>query len=67
MRLWLRNQSLSLFFLVLFVATLLGHSVAGWKSYNAEQAAHDSPTASYTRYLVSSDFGEAVVENWQSE
>jgi hypothetical protein len=67
MRLWLRNQSLSLFFFVLFVATLLGHSVAGWKSYNAEQAAHDSPTASYTRYLVSSDFGEAVVENWQSE
>ena len=67
MRLWIRQQSLSLFFLILFLATLLGQSVAGWKSYNAEQAAHDSPAVSYTRYLVSSDYGEAVVENWQSE
>jgi uncharacterized protein DUF6766 len=67
MRLWVRNQSLSLFFLVLFLATLLGHSLAGWKTFNAEQLAHDSPTISYGRYLVSSHYGEAVVENWQSE
>jgi hypothetical protein len=67
MRLWVRQQSLSLFFLIMFLATLLGHSVAGWKSHNAEQVAHASSPVSYTRYLVSSDYGEAVVENWQSE
>jgi hypothetical protein len=67
MRVWLRDQSLSLFFLALFVVTLLTHSVAGWKGYNETQTEHDSPTVSYARYLVSSDYGEAVLENWQSE
>jgi hypothetical protein len=28
---------------------------------------HDSPAISYARYLVSSAFGQAVMENWQSE
>src|SRR5919109_4062776 len=67
MRPWLRDQSLSLFFLGLFVLTLLGHSVAGWKAFNEQQVEHDSPTISYPRYLVSSHYGEAVLENWQSE
>jgi hypothetical protein len=67
MRLWLRNNSLSVFFGVLFAAALLGQSVAGHRTFNEEQRAHDEPALSYTRYLVSSDFGEAVMENWQSE
>jgi hypothetical protein len=67
MRLWLRNNSLSLFFLILFLVTVIGQSLAGHRVYNAEQLEHDSPTVSYGRYLVSSDFGEAVTENWQSE
>jgi Domain of unknown function (DUF6766) len=41
--------------------------VAGWKTHNEEQLAHDSPTIAYPRYLVSSDYGQAVMENWQSE
>ena len=41
--------------------------MAGWKTHNEEQLEHDSPTISYPRYLVSSDFGQAVMENWQSE
>jgi hypothetical protein len=64
---WLREQSLSLFFLLLFLGTLVGHSFAGQHAYNAEQLAHDSEPLSYGRYLVSSNFGEAVIENWQSE
>jgi Domain of unknown function (DUF6766) len=67
MRTWVRDQSLSLFFLALFVVTLAGQSVAGWKSYTEQQLEHDSPTVSYIRYLVSSEFGQAVMENWQSE
>ena len=67
MRIWVRDQSLSLFFLGLFVLTLAGQSVAGWKSYNEQQLEHDSPTVAYPRYLVSSDYGQAVMENWQSE
>jgi hypothetical protein len=64
---WLKEQSLSMFFLGLFLATLVGHTFAGHSAYNAEQVAHDSEPLSYWRYLVSSNFGEAVIENWQSE
>ena len=67
MRRALKNNGLTLFFSGLFLVSLVGHSVAGWRSFNEEQQAHDSPTLSYGRYVVSSDFGEAVVENWQSE
>jgi hypothetical protein len=66
-RTWIRDQSLSLFFLGLFLLTLVGQSVAGWKSFNEEQLQHGSAAISYGRYLVSSDFGQAVTENWQSE
>jgi hypothetical protein len=64
---WVREQSLSLFFLALFLATLFAHSIAGQHAYNAEQLTHDSEPLSYWRYLVSSDFGASVLENWQSE
>jgi hypothetical protein len=64
---WIKEQSLSLFFLALFLVTLVGHSIAGQHAYNAEQLAHDSAPLSYWRYLVSSDFGASVLENWQSE
>jgi hypothetical protein len=67
MRLWLRNNSLSVFFGLLFLAAVVAQSVAGQRAYNAEQAEHGSPRISYTRYLTSSDFGQAVMENWQSE
>ena len=67
MRLWLRNQSLSLFFLVLFLATLIGQSLAGQRAFNEDQLQHGSETVSYGRYLLSSHFGQAMLENWQSE
>jgi hypothetical protein len=63
----LRNNSLSLFFAIIFLAALAGQSVAGQRAFNEEQVEHGAPTISYARYLVSSHFGEAVVENWQSE
>jgi hypothetical protein len=67
MRPFLRENSLSLVFGGLFLASIVGQSVAGWKSLNAEQMAHGSDTISWVRYLVSSEFGSAVLENWQSE
>jgi hypothetical protein len=67
MRKFVRENSLSLFFGAILLLTLVGQSIAGWKQFNEEAVTHHSATMDYARYLVSSDFGEAVMENWQSE
>jgi hypothetical protein len=64
---WARDQSLSIFFLFLFLAALAGQSYAGHLDYNEELRAHDDAPISWSRYVVSSKFGVAVMENWQSE
>jgi len=66
-RRWVKEQSLTLFFLVLFALSLVGQSFAGLHDFNAEQAVHGGDEYSYWRYLVSSQFGGDVMENWQSE
>jgi hypothetical protein len=63
----LRNQGLSLFFLALFLAALIGQAIAGHAEFNNEAIAHGSETMSLPSYVVSPDFGQAVMENWQSE
>jgi hypothetical protein len=62
-----RENGLSIFFGVIFLAALAGQAVAGHDVYNQEQLAHQQETISFARYLVSSHFGNAVMENWQSE
>jgi hypothetical protein len=69
----LRNHSLALFFMAIFIAALIGQAIAGHASYNNEEIAHarllkEQPeTLSFWRYVVTSSFGQAVMENWQSE
>ncbi|HEY6637008.1 MAG TPA: DUF6766 family protein [Solirubrobacterales bacterium] len=67
MRRFIRDHSLSLFFLVLFLAALVGQAIAGHALHNNDAVAHHGQTMSFWRYIVSSDFGNAVMENWQSE
>jgi hypothetical protein len=73
MRRFLREQSLSLAFLALFLAALAGQAYAGWHDYNNvetwhAQMAHEMPqTLSFGRYVTTSSFAQAVTENWQSE
>jgi hypothetical protein len=67
MRRLLRDNSLTVFFLVIFVAALSGQAIAGHSLYNEEQLAHGEGTISLLRYVTSSSFGQAVMENWQSE
>jgi hypothetical protein len=67
MRAWIRDQSLSLVFLILFLAALAGQSYAGHLQFNEELMEHGEPAISWSRYIVSSEFGAAVMENWQSE
>ena len=67
MRRFLFENSLSIFFGVIFLAALVGQSLAGQRAYNAEQAAHDQPGVSWLDYVFSTEFGGNVIENWQSE
>jgi hypothetical protein len=67
MRRFIRDHSLSLFFLVIFLAALVGQAIAGHILHNQEAMAHSEEEMSFWRYIRSSDFGNAVMENWQSE
>jgi len=67
MRRFLRDNSLSVFFLALFLVALFGQSIAGFHLYNQDAMEHREPTIGYFRYLVTSDFGADTLENWQSE
>lgn len=67
MKRFLTLNSLSLFFLVLFLAALGGQGVAGWRALNDEQLAEGFGRVGFLDYLGSADFSVAVMENWQSE
>jgi hypothetical protein len=67
LRRFLFENGLSVTFGALFLGAVGGQSVAGWKSYNEELVAHGESAIGYGRYLVSSEYGAAVLENWQSE
>ena len=70
---FLRNSSLTWCFLVLFVGSLIGNAISGWKLYNEEETSHaallsEAPeTLGFWRYVGTSDFWGSVMENWQSE
>jgi hypothetical protein len=64
---FLRENSLSLFFLAVFLAALVGQAISGHDLYNDTQAQHHEATINFGRYLTSSHFAQGVMENWQSE
>ncbi len=67
MRTFLKHNGLSVFFLALFLAALVLQAVAGHADLNENQDRHGDPHVSLGRYVLSSEFGTAVLENWQSE
>jgi uncharacterized protein DUF6766 len=64
---FLKHNGLSLAFLGLFLTAGVFQAVAGLAVFNEEQARHGDPAISFVRYVTSSSFGVAVMENWQSE
>lgn len=67
MRAFIREHSLALVLALLALLILAGQSFAGHRDYNEQQALMHSAARSYPRYLVSSDFFDSVMSNWQSE
>ena len=64
---FVRDNGLALFFGLIFLLAAIGQSVVGHSVFNDEQLAHGDAAISYGRYLLSSHFGEALLENWESE
>jgi hypothetical protein len=67
MRRFVRDNGLSLFFLVLFLAALIGQSFVGLANNNDELVRHGDAAISYGQFVTSSAFLVDVAENWQSE
>ena len=66
-RAFVRENSLSLFFAAIFLAALVGQAISGHSLYNQEQLSHGGQSIGLGSYVFSSHFGNAVMENWQSE
>lgn len=63
----IKDNALSLTFLVLFALALGGQAVAGTFQFNDEQLVSGGEPVSVLEYVTSSDFAVDVAENWQSE
>ncbi|MGI5282586.1 DUF6766 family protein [Nonomuraea polychroma] len=64
---WLKENSLALAFLVLFLLAVGGQAVAGALQFNDRQLAEGGEPVSILQYVTSSTFAVDVAENWQSE
>src|SRR4051794_1992664 len=67
MKIFLRNNGLSIAFLLFFLITICGQVFTGLKQYNSERKEHGVGAVSMARYLGSGHFIEATFENWESE
>jgi hypothetical protein len=67
MRNVLRDQSLTIVTLGLFLLFLSAQAVTGHRVYNQDQQEHQESTISFGSYLRSGHFVEATFENWESE
>jgi hypothetical protein len=64
---FLRENSLTVSFLAIFLASLAGQALVGHADFNHDQVAHQDETISLWRYVTSSSYAVDVMENWQSE
>jgi hypothetical protein len=63
----LYSNSLSIAFLLLFLASFALHAIGGTSAHNEEELAHGGQTISVFQYLHSSQFWFESFQNWQSE
>ena len=67
MALRLYENSLSIAFAMLFLASFALHGASGVVEFNEERAAHGEPPATILEYMASSTFWFESFQNWQSE
>lgn len=64
---WIKDHSLTLVVLVLFLLALTGQTLTGWSVYNDDQKEHGEQPVSLAGYVTTGHFGEATFENFESE
>ncbi len=62
-----RNNGLSLVFIALFVAALIGQIYFGWEEHNSELLEEGGRAIELLAYLNSGHFLQSTFENWESE
>ena len=63
----LKSNGLSIVLLGLFLITMGGQAVTGWKVHNQDQLEHGAEAIGFASYLGTGHFQEATGENWESE
>jgi hypothetical protein len=67
MRRFLRDNGLSVALFALFVISIAGQALTGWRAHAEELEIHRLPAIGFAAYLASGHFLSAVFENWESE
>ncbi|WP_336992957.1 DUF6766 family protein [Leucobacter sp. VD1] len=66
-RRWIYSNSLALTMGAIFLASWTLQGLAGAVVYSSEQQQHGLPPVSFGEYLLSADFWNRTLQNWQSE
>jgi hypothetical protein len=67
MKRFIKNNSLSIVFFLLFLFSLLAQLLTGWHDYNNQRIEDHAAAVSLSSYLISGHFIQATFENWESE
>jgi hypothetical protein len=67
MKQFIKNNSLSIVFVLLFFISLCGQVFTGFHEYNKTMTEEGGPMISLPGYLQSGHFIQATFENWESE
>ena len=62
-----RNNGLTIVLMLLFLGSLLGQWLTGWRFENEELARHGRPLLTLGQYATDARFISSVFENWESE
>jgi hypothetical protein len=67
MKKFLKDNSLSIVFFLLFVFTIIGQAITGLKEHNHEMQDEGGQQLSMGQYITSGHFLQSTFENWESE
>lgn len=63
----LRDNGLTIVLMLLFLGSIIGQWLMGWRFENEELARHGQPLITLGQYATDAQFLSSVFENWESE